>query len=90
MGTLVTTILADLVVGLTGDKVPTTLALGDKGVDGVKFKDTTNELGMFDSGTLTCIGDAPLADMDAVGVLISLGPFLVFYMTRLDETPRLG
>ena len=47
---------------------PTTIALRDKGVDGVKFKDIIGALGMFDSGTLTCRGDTPPTNMDEVGV----------------------
>ena len=90
LGKPVTTILAEMVVGLAGAKVPTTLALGDKGVDGVKFKDTTSALGMFDSGTLTYGGYSLSDDMVEVGVLISPSPSPVFDMTKFDETPRLG
>ena len=63
LGTLVTTTLTELVVGIEGVEGLTTVALEDKGIDGVKFKDTTGALGMLDSGTLTCRGDTLLADM---------------------------
>ena len=65
-----------------------TLAFEDKGVYEVKFKDTLGALGMFDSGTLTCAGDAPSADMDKVGVFISPSNSPIFDMTKLNETPR--
>ena len=68
LGMPITTTLSKLAVGITGDEGTTTLALGDKGVDGVKFKDIIGALGMFDSGTLTCRGDTPPTNMDEVGV----------------------
>ena len=64
LGMPVTTTLVELVVGIMSTKWRTTLELEDKGVNGVKFKDTIGALGMFDSETLTCRGYAPPADMD--------------------------
>ena len=67
-----------------------TRALGDTGVDELKFKDTTGAIDILGLGTLTGEGETPLAIMAKVGLDISpmLSPELD--ITKLTGTPIPG
>ena len=60
------------------------------GPDEENFSDTNGAMGIFDNDTMTCGGDATPIDMLEVGVYISANHSLVFNVTKLNGTPRLG